>query len=85
MIHWADDLPDKMMASNTRNRTLSLDKLVDWPAQLGLVGEFAGKEILDVGCGLADKSELCCFERSDDDRSQYCRWNPWNERAPQDQ
>jgi SAM-dependent methyltransferase len=45
-----------MISTNSRSRSLSLDKLVEWPAQLSLVGKFAGKDILDVGCGSAEKS-----------------------------
>ncbi len=56
MALWTDELLDKMGTNKNRSRTLSLDKLVEWPAQLSLVGDFRGKEILDVGCGLGEKS-----------------------------
>jgi 2-polyprenyl-3-methyl-5-hydroxy-6-metoxy-1,4-benzoquinol methylase len=38
------------------SRQVSADMLIEWPAQLRLSGEFAGKNILDVGCGTGDKA-----------------------------
>jgi SAM-dependent methyltransferase len=52
-----EDHLDENIPAKIRSRSLSLDKLVEWPAQLRLVGEFRGKAILDVGCGLAEKSQ----------------------------
>lgn len=38
------------------SRELSADRLVEWPAQLKMCGNFQGKRILDVGCGTGDKA-----------------------------
>jgi SAM-dependent methyltransferase len=37
---------------------VSADKLVEWPAQRKLSGDFARKNILDVGCGTGDKARF---------------------------
>lgn len=34
-----------------RSRTDSLDNLVEWPAQRGMLGDVEGTSILDLGCG----------------------------------
>ncbi len=38
------------------SRQVSADKLLEWPAQLVAAGDFAGKRVLDVGCGTGDKA-----------------------------
>src|SRR5664279_1353585 len=40
------------------SRELSADMLVEWPAQLLLVGEFKNKQVLDIGCGTGDKARF---------------------------
>jgi 2-polyprenyl-3-methyl-5-hydroxy-6-metoxy-1,4-benzoquinol methylase len=40
------------------SRQVSADMLIEWPAQLRLSGKFAGKNILDVGCGTGDKARF---------------------------
>ena len=39
-----------------RSRLDSLDSLLEWPAQLALIGDVQGKSILDVGCGNGAKA-----------------------------
>jgi len=34
----------------------SLDRLMDWPCQQGLVGDVTGKRLLDLGCGTGSKA-----------------------------
>jgi SAM-dependent methyltransferase len=41
------------------SRQVSADKLIEWPAQRALAGDFRGKRVLDVGCGTGDKAR--CF------------------------
>jgi len=38
-----------------RGREDSLDRLVEWPAQRELLGDVAGRSVLDVGCGNGGK------------------------------
>jgi ubiquinone/menaquinone biosynthesis C-methylase UbiE len=38
------------------SREVSPDKLIEWPAQLRLAGDFRGKRVLHVGCGTGDKT-----------------------------
>lgn len=38
-----------------RSREDSLDRLVEWPAQRGMLGEVAGCSVLDLGCGNGGK------------------------------
>ena len=38
-----------------RSKEDSLDRLVEWPAQRGLLGEVAGLSVLDLGCGNGGK------------------------------
>ncbi len=45
---WRDLAPDYERA---RAKEDSLDRLVEWPAQRGLLGDIAGRSVLDVGCG----------------------------------
>ena len=40
------------------SRQVSADKLIEWPAQKGLVGDVRGKRVLDVGCGTGDKARF---------------------------
>jgi SAM-dependent methyltransferase len=49
---WAELSADYERA---RGREDSLDRLVEWPAQRDLVGDVAGRSVLDVGCGNAGK------------------------------
>ena len=53
---WPELAPDYERA---RSREDSLDRLVEWPAQRGLLGDVTGRSVLDVGCGNGGKlSEL---------------------------
>ena len=38
-----------------RTREDSLDRLVEWPAQRDLLGDVAGRSVLDLGCGTGGK------------------------------
>jgi SAM-dependent methyltransferase len=49
---WVELAPDYERA---RGREDSLDRLIEWPAQRELLGEVAGKSILDVVCGNGGK------------------------------
>jgi SAM-dependent methyltransferase len=49
---WLDLAPDYERA---RTREDSLDRLVEWPAQRGLLGDVTGLSVLDVGCGNGGK------------------------------
>src|SRR5262252_6395680 len=49
---WPDLAPDYERA---RCREDSLDRLVEWPAQRGLLGDVTGLSVLDVGCGNGGK------------------------------
>lgn len=49
---WADLSADYEQA---RGRADSLDRLVEWPAQRDVLGDVAGRSVLDVGCGNAGK------------------------------
>ena len=39
-----------------RRREDSLDRLVEWPAERELLGDVAGRSILDIGCGNGEKA-----------------------------
>lgn len=53
---WIRLAPDYEQA---RSREDSLDRLVEWPAQRDLLGDVAGRSVLDLGCGNGGKvSEL---------------------------
>ena len=45
---WPELAPDYEQA---RTREDSLDRLVEWPAQRDMLGDVAGRSVLDVGCG----------------------------------
>jgi SAM-dependent methyltransferase len=45
---WLGLAPDYELG---RVREDSLDRLVEWPAQRGLLGDVTGRTVLDVGCG----------------------------------
>lgn len=49
---WSDLAPDYERA---RSREDSLDRLVEWPAQRALLGDVAGRTLLDLGCGSGAK------------------------------
>lgn len=49
---WLELAPDYERA---RVREDSLDRLVEWPAQRALLGDIAGRSVLDVGCGSGAK------------------------------
>lgn len=38
------------------SREVSVDNLIEWPAQKAMIGEFSGKQVLDLGCGTGDKA-----------------------------
>lgn len=44
------------------SRQVSIDKLIEWPVQRELVGNFCGKHVLDVGCGTGDKARFFAEE-----------------------
>lgn len=46
------------MQSFAASRHVSADKLIEWPVQLRMTGDFQGKRILDVGCGTGDKARF---------------------------
>jgi SAM-dependent methyltransferase len=49
---WTQLAPDYERA---RNRDDSLDRLVEWPAQRGCLGDITGRSLLDLGCGNGGK------------------------------
>ncbi len=49
---WLELAPDYERA---RTREDSLDRLVEWPAQRDLLGDVAGRSVLDLGCGNGGK------------------------------
>lgn len=49
---WARLAPDY---ERSRAKEDSLDRLVEWPAQRGLLGDVTGCSVLDVGCGNGGK------------------------------
>ena len=49
---WLELAPDYERA---RTREESLDRLVEWPAQRELLGDVAGRSVLDLGCGNGGK------------------------------
>ncbi|MGN6245606.1 MAG: class I SAM-dependent methyltransferase [Motilibacteraceae bacterium] len=49
---WSQLAPDYERA---RSREDSLDRLVEWPAQRGVLGDVTGLSVLDVGCGNGSK------------------------------
>jgi SAM-dependent methyltransferase len=44
------------------SRQVSADKLIEWPTQRKLVGDFRGKRVLDLGCGTGDKARYFAEE-----------------------
>ncbi|WP_405058713.1 class I SAM-dependent methyltransferase [Kribbella sp. NBC_01505] len=49
---WLDLAPDYERA---RTKEDSLDRLVEWPAQRGVLGDVTGRSVLDLGCGNGGK------------------------------
>lgn len=49
-----------------RGREDSLDRLVEWPAQRGLLGDVSGLSILDLGCGNGGKIAELVRDGADD-------------------
>jgi SAM-dependent methyltransferase len=47
---------DALAQAYATSRQVSTDQLIEWPAQLKMCGDFAGKRVLDVGCGTGDKA-----------------------------
>jgi len=47
---------DRLAQVYAASRQVSADQLIEWPAQLKMCGSFAGKRILDVGCGTGYKA-----------------------------
>ena len=59
------DKQSERLASQTWNelaqvyaasRQVSADRLIEWPAQLKMCGDFKSKRVLDAGCGTGDKA-----------------------------
>lgn len=38
------------------SRRVSIDQIIEWPAQLRMCGDFKDKRVLDVGCGTGNKA-----------------------------
>lgn len=49
---------EQLAQSFAASRHVSADKLIEWPVQLRMTGDFQGKRILDVGCGTGDKARF---------------------------
>jgi SAM-dependent methyltransferase len=49
---------DELAQFYASSRQVSADRLIEWPAQLKMCGDFAGKQVLDVGCGTGDKARF---------------------------
>jgi SAM-dependent methyltransferase len=47
---------DRLARTYVSSRQVSADRLIEWPAQLRMAGDFQGREMLDVGCGSGDKA-----------------------------
>jgi SAM-dependent methyltransferase len=47
---------DTLAQAYATSRRVSTDRLIEWPAQLTMCGDFTGKHVLDVGCGTGDKA-----------------------------
>lgn len=47
---------DELAKTYAASREVSADKLIEWPAQLRMVGDVRGMDVLDVGCGTGEKA-----------------------------
>ena len=47
---------DELARSYAASREVSADRLIEWPAQLRIVGDVRGLDVLDVGCGTGEKA-----------------------------
>lgn len=47
---------DELAKTYAGSREVSADKLIEWPAQLRMVGDVCGLDVLDVGCGTGEKA-----------------------------
>ena len=47
---------DELAKTYAASREVSADKLIEWPAQLRMVGDVRGLDVLDVGCGTGEKA-----------------------------
>ncbi len=52
----SEQIWDRLAGSFASSRQGSTDRLIEWPAQLELSSPFAGKRVLDVGCGTGEKA-----------------------------
>lgn len=47
---------DRLAQVYAASREVSADRLIEWPAQLRMCRDFAGKRVLDAGCGSGEKA-----------------------------
>jgi SAM-dependent methyltransferase len=49
---------DALAQAYATSRQVSADRLIEWPAQRKMCGNFTAKHVLDVGCGTGDKARF---------------------------
>lgn len=47
---------DELAKTYAASREVSADRLIEWPAQLRMVGDVCGLDVLDAGCGTGEKA-----------------------------